>query len=117
MSQPMGRAVMVVAVGLAFGAGCKTAGKASDSAGGKPAAELSDADLGAIRAVDSSFAAAANAGSADSVAAVYATNAALLPPNMPPQKGRDCHPRVLGRVLRGLYRAFRDQLRRRGRAG
>ena len=88
MSQPMGRAVMVVAVALAFGAGCKTAGKVSDPAGGKTAAELSDADLDAIRAVDSSFAVAANAGSADSIAAVYATNAALLPPNMPPQKGR-----------------------------
>jgi uncharacterized protein (TIGR02246 family) len=88
VSQPMGRAVMVMAVGLAFSAGCKGTGKVSDSAGGKPAAELSDADLGAIRAVDSSFAAAANAGSADSIAGVYATNAALLPPNLPPQKGR-----------------------------
>jgi len=88
VSQPMGRAVMVLAVALAFGAGCKPAGKASDSAGDKTAAELSDADLDAIRAVDSSFAVAANAGNADSIAGVYATNAALLPPNMPPQKGR-----------------------------
>jgi len=86
--QPMGRAVMVVAVGLAFGSACKNAEKASDSVGGKAAMELSDADHDAIRAVDSAFAAAANAGSADSIAGLYANNAALLPPNLPPQKGR-----------------------------
>jgi uncharacterized protein (TIGR02246 family) len=86
--QSMGRALTVFAVGLAFGSACKPAGKVSDSAGDKAASELSAADRDAIRAVDSAFAAAANAGSADSIAGVYATNAALLPPNLPPQKGR-----------------------------
>jgi uncharacterized protein (TIGR02246 family) len=85
--QPMGRAVLVVTVGLAL-AGCKTGGKVTDSAGGNPAAELTQADLDAIRGVDSAFAAAANAGNADSIALLYANNAALLPPNLPPQKGR-----------------------------
>ena len=92
MSQPMGRAVMVVAVALAFSAGCKPAGKVSDAAGGKTAAELSDADLAAIRAVDSSFAVAANAGSADSIAGVIpspvigSTKLPASPISKPPSK-------------------------------
>jgi uncharacterized protein (TIGR02246 family) len=52
-------------------------------------AALSPADQAKIRAVDSAFMAAANAGDVDGVAAVYADNGALLAPNLPPQKGRD----------------------------
>jgi len=85
--QPLGRAVLVVTVGLTL-VGCKTAPKATNSAGGNSAAELTQADLDAIRGVDSAFAAAANAGNADSIALLYTNNAALLPPNLPPQKGR-----------------------------
>jgi uncharacterized protein (TIGR02246 family) len=48
---------------------------------------LSAADRAAIRAADSSFAAAANAGDVDALVAVYARDASLLPPNLPPQKG------------------------------
>lgn len=50
--------------------------------------ELSAADLTAIRAADSSFVAAINRGDVDALASVYAGTAALLPPNLPPQRGR-----------------------------
>ncbi len=49
---------------------------------------LSPVDEVKIRSVDSAFVAAANAGDAEGVAAVYADNGALLAPNLPPQKGR-----------------------------
>lgn len=49
---------------------------------------LSPADEVKIRSVDSAFVAAANAGDAEGVAAVYADDGALLAPNLPPQKGR-----------------------------
>lgn len=52
-------------------------------------AALSPADEVKIRSVDSAFMAAANAGDAEAVAAVYADDGALLAPNLPPQKGRD----------------------------
>jgi uncharacterized protein (TIGR02246 family) len=54
----------------------------------RPAA-LDSADLAAIRALDSSFAAAANAGDLDRIVAIYAPDAVLLPPNLPPQRGRN----------------------------
>lgn len=50
--------------------------------------ELSQRDFAAIAALDSAFAKAANSGNVDSLMAVYAGNAALLPPNLPPQKGK-----------------------------
>ena len=49
---------------------------------------LSPVDEVNIRSVDSAFVAAANAGDAEGVAAVYADDGALLAPNLPPQKGR-----------------------------
>lgn len=49
---------------------------------------LSPADEVRIRSVDSAFVAAANAGDAEGVAAVYADDGALSAPNLPPQKGR-----------------------------
>ena len=52
-------------------------------------AALSPADAAKIRSVDSAFVAAANAGDAEALAAVYAADGALLAPNLPPQKGRD----------------------------
>jgi uncharacterized protein (TIGR02246 family) len=52
-------------------------------------AALSSADQAKIRSVDSAFVAAANAGDATGVAAVYADDGAVLAPNLPPQKGRD----------------------------
>ncbi|HEY3011717.1 MAG TPA: DUF4440 domain-containing protein, partial [Gemmatimonadales bacterium] len=55
----------------------------------KGVGELSTADLAGIRAADSVFVAAANEGNVDALTAVYAGDAALLPPNLPPQKGRN----------------------------
>lgn len=51
---------------------------------GAPAA-LSPADEVKIRSVDSAFVAAANAGDAEAVAAVYSDGGAVLAPNLPPQ--------------------------------
>jgi uncharacterized protein (TIGR02246 family) len=51
-------------------------------------ASFSAADQAAIRSADSAFASAANAGDAEKIAEVYAEDAALLAPNLPPQKGR-----------------------------
>ena len=66
--------------------GCRSADSRPSGADAPPA-ELTAADLAAIRAADSSFGAAANAGDVDRVAAVYTRDASLLPPNLPPQKG------------------------------
>ena len=67
--------------------GCRSGGSRPGSQNSAPA-DLSAADLAAIRTADSSFAAAATAGDVDALAAVYARDASLLPPNLPPQQGR-----------------------------
>jgi uncharacterized protein (TIGR02246 family) len=51
-------------------------------------AALSARDSAGIAAADSAFQAAANAGNAAGIAAVYATDASLLPPNLPLRRGR-----------------------------
>jgi len=53
------------------------------------AGSLSAADHAAVLAVDSAFSAAAKSGDVDRLAALYAEDAMLLPPNAPPVKGRD----------------------------
>lgn len=50
---------------------------------------LSAKDEAAVRGVDSAWAAGANAGRIEGVAATYASDAVLLPPNLPPVKGHD----------------------------
>jgi uncharacterized protein (TIGR02246 family) len=60
-----------------------------DPEAAKAAASLSPADVAGIRSADSIFAAAANAGDVEGVAAVYADEGTLMAPNLPPQKGRD----------------------------
>jgi uncharacterized protein (TIGR02246 family) len=77
---------VAAALGLVLLGGCRAAdtGSSSESA---TAAPLSEADRAAVRAADSSFVAAANAGDVDALVAVYARDASLLPPNLPPQKG------------------------------
>jgi uncharacterized protein (TIGR02246 family) len=74
-------------VGVVLLAGCRSTDSRSTGAGAN-AAELSAADVAGIRTTDSSFAAAMNAGDVDALVAVYARDASLLPPNLPPQKGR-----------------------------
>lgn len=61
---------------------------------------LSGADKGQIRATDSAFAASINAGDVEGVAAVYAEDAVLLAPNLPPQKGRQ--------AVRAFWKGFLD---------
>jgi uncharacterized protein (TIGR02246 family) len=86
--EPTRRMMLVTAATLVLCSGCRAGGDARSSSN-QPAAALSDSDLAAIRATDSLFAAAANAGNVDGVTAVYASDGSLLPPNLPPQKGRN----------------------------
>jgi uncharacterized protein (TIGR02246 family) len=74
------RLLVVVAAGLMA---CHGSAHQAD----RPAA-LSARDSAGIAAADSAFQAAANAGNAVGVAAVYATDASLLPPNLPLRRGR-----------------------------
>ncbi len=65
-------------------------GPKQDGERGRAAPEaLSPADQARIRAADSAFVAAANAGDADGIVAVYAEDGALFAPNLPPQKGHE----------------------------
>jgi uncharacterized protein (TIGR02246 family) len=81
-------------------AGCRP-----ESSPSTPAA-LSTADLAGIRAADSSFMAAANAGNVDAVVAVYASDAVLLPPNLPPQRGRTAIRTFWGGLLKAYTLKF-----------
>lgn len=76
---------------LILGAACQPRPKtetamvsgASDAA----AASLSDQDQASIRAVDEAWASSARAGNGEAIAALYASNAVLLPPGEPMVKG------------------------------
>jgi uncharacterized protein (TIGR02246 family) len=80
------RFLIVMSVGLAA-CGRGSRGSAARDDGG-PAA-LSAGDSAGIAAADSAFRIAADSGNAAAVAAVYAIDASLLPPNFPVQRGRD----------------------------
>jgi uncharacterized protein (TIGR02246 family) len=67
---------------------CGPGRHASDSRNSAAPDGLSPADSAGIVRTDSAFQAAANAGDATGVAAVYATDASLLPPNLPLRRGR-----------------------------
>jgi uncharacterized protein (TIGR02246 family) len=75
---------MLVAAGVSA---CRPGSRASARDGDAPP-PLSARDSAGIAAADSAFQAGANAGDAAAVAAVYATDASLLPPNLPVQRGR-----------------------------
>jgi uncharacterized protein (TIGR02246 family) len=80
------RTMLVVLLGLGAMSAChapETRGKE-----GAAVSSISAADRAAIRSADSAFASAANAGDAEKIAEVYAEDAALFAPNLPPQKGR-----------------------------
>ncbi len=85
MFQCHGFAAILAVVG--FASACRPAERAPQDRAGGPAA-LSPAEEGGIRAADSAFVAAANEGNVDGLVAVYADDAVLLPPNLPPQKGK-----------------------------
>lgn len=67
-------------------AGCRSAAPPADAAGGPP--HLAPADEAQILTADSLFTVGTNTGNVDQVAAIYAEDAVLLPPNAPPVKGR-----------------------------
>lgn len=83
---------------LVFGvsSGCRPKDKPTDS---HPPTAISPADEAKIRSADSAFAAAANAGDVAGILAVYASDAALLAPNLPPQKGHDAIKAFWGGLL------------------
>jgi uncharacterized protein (TIGR02246 family) len=83
------RAMLVIGAALVLCGGCHGGGDRSKRSSGDSPGALSETDLAGIRATDSAFAAAANAGNVDAVVAVYASDGALMPPNLPPQKGRN----------------------------
>lgn len=67
---------------------CGPGSRGSAAPGRDAPAALSASDSAGIAAADSAFLAAANSGDAAAVAAVYASDASLLPPNLPVQRGR-----------------------------
>jgi uncharacterized protein (TIGR02246 family) len=79
------RFLVVTALGMAA---CGPGSRGSARDGTAPAA-LSATDSAGVAAADSAFQAAANSGDAAAVAAVYASDASLLPPNLPVQRGRN----------------------------
>lgn len=81
--------MLLAIAALIVPAACRPGEGASGGQVGEAPATLSSDDQARIRATDSAFVAAANSGSVDGVLAVYASDAALLAPNLPPQKGRD----------------------------
>jgi uncharacterized protein (TIGR02246 family) len=84
---PFNRLAVLSALSVSAVGACRSGG-AARPADDVSAKELSSADVAAIRTVDSAFVAAANAGDLDALTRVYASNASLLPPNMPPQRGQ-----------------------------
>ena len=74
-----------MAVGLSA---CRPGSRGSAASGGDPPPALSTSDSAGIAAADSAFRVAVDSGNAAAVAAVYASDASLLPPNLPLQRGR-----------------------------
>ena len=75
---------------LILGAGCKSRPQETATAGDKSdavAASLSDEDKASVRAVDAQWAQAAKAGDGAAIAALYTTDAVLLPPGEDMVKG------------------------------
>jgi len=93
-------AVLFLLAGIGASSACRPGDRAKGGRGDEKPGALSETDKAAIRAADSAFAAAANAGDADAVAEVYANDASLLAPNLPPQKGKD--------AIRGFWGGFLD---------
>lgn len=76
--------------------GCQPAKPAT---GGSAAGPLAAEDVAAIRSADSAFVSAANSGNAETVAALYATDARVLPPNAPVVEGREAIQKFWGGFL------------------
>jgi uncharacterized protein (TIGR02246 family) len=82
---------VVLAAFLAMSVACqprpKESGMASEESAPAAAAGLSDQDAASIRAVDEQWAKAAVAGDGEAIAALYTSDATLLPPGEPMIKG------------------------------
>ena len=108
-------AVLLAACGPARPAGDAAV---SDTAAAPAAtAPLTEADLAAIRAADSTFGAAASAGDIDGVVSVYAPDGSLLPPNAPGMKGSEAIRGFWGGLLQAYSTKFEletDQIEGRG---
>ncbi len=77
--------LVVTAVGLSA---CGPGSRGSAAGGGDAPAALSASDSAGIAAADSALRVAVDSGNAAAIAAVYASDASLLPPNLPLQRGR-----------------------------
>ena len=86
----------IMVVGLSNGCQPKDGGDGARA----ESASLTPADQARIRSADSAFMAAANSGDADGIVAVYAEDAALFAPNLPPQKGHE--------AIRSFWGGFLD---------
>lgn len=97
-------ALTLATVFVAAAAGCRSTPElAGTSAGAEP---LTSSDVAAIHRVDSAFSAAANAGDAAAVAAVYLEDAHLLPPNAEAIAGRE----AIGKFWGGLLDAYQVRI-------
>jgi len=77
--------LVVMAVGMSA---CGPGSRGPAAAGRDAPAALSASDSAGIAAADSAFRVAVDSGNAAAVAAVYASDASLLAPNLPLQRGR-----------------------------
>jgi uncharacterized protein (TIGR02246 family) len=83
-------AMLQLAVALALAGACRPAPNEARPAGADAAlAPLTAADQAAIRATDTAFVTAANAGDAAGLAALYLADASLMPPNAAIVQGHD----------------------------
>jgi len=79
---------LAVAVAVTLTVACRPAAR-EDRAAGAALAPLTAADQAAIRATDTAFVTAANAGDAAGLAAQYLADASLMPPNAAIVQGHD----------------------------
>jgi ketosteroid isomerase-like protein len=95
-------AVLPLALGVLLASACRSAPGEGVPAAGAGDQPLAAADLAAIRANDSAFASAAEAGDAAGVAARYVPDGRLMPPNAPAIEGREAIQKFWGGLL-GAY--------------
>lgn len=90
---------LIVPLVLAALLGCRASADHGRAPASTDPGTLGAADLAAIRGVDSSFASAGEAGSAEAMAALYAADAQVLPPNAPAVEGRAAIQKLWGGLL------------------
>lgn len=93
------RSAAVLAVMVLSITACGPGSRGPAGRDGDPPATLSASDSAGIAAADSAFQVAANSGDAAAIAAVYTSDASLLPPNLPVQRGHNAIRAYWGGVL------------------